>query len=123
MMLDIFLTEGAKQDIADLWFNGVEQFGQKVADDYDLLILQAITDLAEDPKRHGTRPVDQYADGLFAYPLEFSNKRKKIRKPSHAVFYFTVQDDTLVIAAVTRPGRERFLSQLDIDQMRRESKQ
>ena len=101
---------------------GLTHFGERIAVAYSHLIETAINDLADDPKRIGTRPVGHHPHGIFAYPLEFSKKRAgaRIRKPAHSVFFFTVEDEILVIASLSRPSRENYIQALDIPTMRDE---
>ena len=122
-MLHIEFTQDARQHIKELYNRGKADFGDQIAIDYDTLIKQSIKDLAANPDRIGTRVVrkgpNKKTPDLRAYPLSFSNKAagKKIKNPAHSVFYFTVRNDTLIISAVTRPVRHRYIGKLDVKEM------
>ena len=122
-MIELILTQEAEDNIEDIWKHGVKKWGLQTAIDYDQLISRAVEELAIDPDRPGTRIVRKHADknmpSLHAYPLEFANKRsgKKIGKPAHSVFYFTINDNRLVISSITRPERQRYINGLDVKKM------
>lgn len=114
MAWTLYISNQASSDIDDIWAYGFEHFGRQVADDYDVLIQQALADLMEDPRRAGTAPMQGSEDGMHAYPLRHSKQRArgKIRTPRHSVIYFILDADVVAVASISRDIRERHLSSL-----------
>ena len=109
-MYKLQLSPQAEISIEEIYFRGYVEFGQRVADDYDKLIRQSITDLCGDPKRPGSKPVAGKNDGLRQYPLIYSRKRADvdIKNPKHDVLYYVLDERGLiVIADILRGGREK----------------
>ncbi|MEO0984863.1 MAG: type II toxin-antitoxin system RelE/ParE family toxin [Cyanobacteria bacterium J06639_14] len=109
-MWSCFLSGTAQLDIKDIYVHGYLQFGERIAEDYDELINQALADICEDPHRIGAKPVPGKDDGLHQYPLSLSKKRTqgKIKKPKHVVLYYIfARERAIVIARVLREGREQ----------------
>lgn len=108
MAWKLHITGPARTEIQEIWQYGYKHFGARIADDYDNLIKQALSDLAENPFRIGSKRLPDRDDELYSYPLEFSKNRAEghIKNPSHAVFYFTVENNTVVIASIATPYME-----------------
>ena len=49
----LYISNKASRDIDDIWEHGYDTFGLQIADDYDTLIKQALSDIQENPHRSG----------------------------------------------------------------------
>ncbi len=109
-MYTYWLSPQAEASIEEIYYRGYVEFGQRIADEYDQLIRQAINDICEDPERPGSRSVPGKEDGLRQYFIVHSKKRAhvNIKKPRHDVLYYFLEDrNTVIIADVLRGGREK----------------
>ncbi|MEM8665870.1 MAG: hypothetical protein AAGG48_00030 [Planctomycetota bacterium] len=119
MAWKLFLSNQASLEIDGIWSFGLEHFGRQIADDYDDLIQQALRDLLEDPQRLGCRRVSGFSEELYTFHLRFSNDRAggKIKNPSHAVFFYLFDEQTIAVASISREVREFHLNQLERDKL------
>ncbi len=110
----LYISHQAQQDINDIWHRGLEAFGLKVDDDYELLIQQALRDLMENPHRTGYKTVSSHKENILAYPIVHSKPRAEghIKHPRHAVYYYLIGENTVAVASISRQQRERHISQL-----------
>lgn len=115
MTWKIVISAPAKADIQEIWWRGFERYNQQIADDYDRLIKQSLLDLSQDPYRVGSRKVENRNDGLYKYRIEFSkvNIEAQIKKPAHAIFYFTIKENIVAIARIMRDVRELEISKIN----------
>ena len=94
--------------------DGLEHFGLRVADDYELLIEQALRDLMENPHRNGTKPVSSHQEDIYSYPIIHSKSRAEgdIKHPRHAVYFYLIEKHIVAIASIARQGREAHINTL-----------
>lgn len=114
MSWTLYISHQARQDIDDIWHNGLNEFGIRVADDYELLIQQSLQDLMEDPRRTGTKPVRGHKEDILSYPIIHSKPRAKghIKHPRHAVYYYLIGKHIVAIASISRQEREQHIGNL-----------
>jgi plasmid stabilization system protein ParE len=114
------LSPQASISIEEIYFRGFIEFGQRVADEYDKLIWQAINDICEKPERPGSRLVPGKEDGLRQYPIFLSRRRAKvdIKNPKHDVLYYVLDERNLIVVAdVLRGGREKARDEIERDEV------
>jgi len=120
----LVLSPQAGTSIEEIYVRGCLEFGQRVADDYDMLIRQAIGDLCENPKQIGSKPVAGKKDGLRQYPLVYSRKKAgvDIKNPRHDVLYYILEDrGSIVIADILRGGRDKAREEIERDEIIRQT--
>lgn len=114
------LSPQAGISIEEIYFRGYVEFGQRVADEYDKLIWQAINDICEEPTRPESRPVPGKEDGLRQYSIIHSRKNAgvNIKHPKHDVLYYVLdKKKMIVIADVLRCGREKAREAIERDEI------
>jgi plasmid stabilization system protein ParE len=124
MAWKLYISDQASREIDEIWEYGYDKFGKQVADDYEALIYQALSDLQKDPYQEGTKLVRGVAEKIYSYHLHYSNKSagKNIKSPRHAIFYFTIDEQVIAIASISREIRERHITSLRRDTVVRELK-
>ena len=95
----------AVQDIEAIlaWTHG--RFGEQVRLRYEDLIVQAILDVADDPRRSGSVERPELARGAYTYHLRHSRDHVsrsigRIRKPRHFLLFRMTSDSHLEIGRV-----------------------
>ena len=122
MVWKLYISDNARHEIQDIWYRGLSDFGLQIADDYELLIQQALLDLLENPLRQGAAPYKSSKDSLHEYRLTHSNARASgnIKHPSHAIYYYLIEDHIVAIAGICRQEREQHISSLSREEILRE---
>ncbi len=115
MTWNVKLASNAQNEIDEIFYTGLRNWGTKIAQDYDQLINQALKDLGENPYRIGTQKVSGRFDELYVYDLVYSKKNIEvnIKKPAHSVFYFIVENNAVLVASISRRKREKYISKID----------
>lgn len=99
------LSPAAERDIEAILAWTQRHFGEQVRLRYEELILQAMLDVADDPRRAGSSERPDLSKGAFTYHLRHSrdhvNKSVgRIRRPRHFVLYRIAVDGRLEIGRV-----------------------
>lgn len=100
-MRTVKIAVTARQDIAKTLRISESEFGVSARACYKSLIDQAISDLAEDVARPGTRRIDDIREGYFIYHLKMSRGNvvgEAVGRPRHFLLYRLGNVDTLIIA-------------------------
>lgn len=110
-MLKSYLTRNARAEILEIRSRGEDEYGERFAIEYDLLIKQAIKDIQKEPYSPVVRKINK---DLHVYPIQFSKKNidVNVKNPAHSVLYFTYNKDTLIVASVCRESRQKHISGL-----------
>lgn len=119
-MHTLWLSPQAEASIEEIYIRGYIDFGQRVADEYDKLIRQAINDICENPLRPGSRSVPGKEDGLRQYSIVHSKKRAgaNIKHPKHDILYYILySQNMIVIADILRGNREQARKMIDRDEI------
>jgi len=117
MLKKVLVTGPAQADIDEIWWRGFEQYNRQFADEYERLIKRAIQDLFENPHREGSRTVKDRVDGLRKYRIEHSRKSagNPIKKPAHAIFYYVIKEETVLVSRILREMRELQIARIDLE--------
>ena len=97
-MLRVLFTDSATRQADEIWVWGGEQFGEAVRDRYDLLLAQAVIDLAEAPRRHGVEIIDGRIHYHIRHSLPSILKADRVRSARHLVIARVVGDALWVLA-------------------------
>ena len=104
-MVRFRLSASAVQDIEAIlaWTHG--RFGERVRLRYEELLVQAILDVADDPRRPGSVERPELSRGAYTYHLRHSRDRVsrsigRIRKPRHFLLFRVSSDGCLEIGRV-----------------------
>jgi toxin ParE1/3/4 len=105
------LSRFAERDIEILLEWSQERFGEKARIHYEALLARAITDVAADPERAGSRERPELAPGARTYHLRHSRdtvpKRVgRVKRPRHFLLYRVVQDGQIEIGRVLHDGMD-----------------
>jgi toxin ParE1/3/4 len=103
--LKITIADAARQDIEDILLWSYESFGELACQRYELLIVQAISDLSNDPETPGSRPRPELGLEVRTYHISLSKERVRsavgrVRRPRHFLVYRFRPDSHLEIARV-----------------------
>jgi toxin ParE1/3/4 len=94
----ILFTDAATEQADEIAAYTEERFGEAARDRYDLLLAQAVIDLAEDPERRGA----QVVEGRIHYHIRHSRNRvpkaDRVAEPRHLVIVRVVGDALWVLA-------------------------
>ena len=117
MVWKLYISEQAGREIDEIWEYGFDKFGLQIADDYDALIQQALVDIKEDPYCIGVKKIRGFREEMYSYHLMHCNKHAEgnIKSPSHAVFYFITNEQTIAVVSISREIRERHIASLSRD--------
>ncbi len=101
-MRKVVLAPGADADVAEILDWSLEMFGEDALARYEMLISQALDDLADDPERAGVLRVSQVSPTARIYHLRHSrgrvsDPRQRVGKPRHFVAYRIVNDSTVEV--------------------------
>lgn len=99
------LSAPALQDLIEILAYTEERFGPAARARYEALMLTALTDLATDPERIGSRARPELGEGVRVYHLRHSRTRTRARtgtvqSPRHVVVYRNVTADIVGIGRI-----------------------
>lgn len=110
-MARYWISPQAERDIEAIlqWTHDV--FGEKALVRYEILLLRAIEDIAEDPERPGSHRRAEIAPGARTYHLRFSRERvgkrsRKVANPRHFLLYRVASDGSVEIGRVLHDGMD-----------------
>jgi plasmid stabilization system protein ParE len=76
--LQVHVTGPARRDIAAIVKPSLQEFGEAASLRYEALILQALSDIGDDPERPGsTKRPEIMIEGALTYHLEFARGKAK----------------------------------------------
>ena len=88
----------------------VQEFGERAALRYDILIKQALKDIGVDPERPGSKERPEImVRGARTYHLEFSRNRvsgSRVKAPRHFLLYRRRDDGVIEVARILHDGRD-----------------
>lgn len=101
--MKIRYSKAAEFDIISIYSLTVAEFGVDARERYELLLTSAALELADNPKRIGSRAWDDFADGIRSWHSKLSRNtappRYRVKNPRHIIVY-RIDGDTLVIGRV-----------------------
>lgn len=102
------LTPQAKADLLDILKYSKKMHGDVTARAYDALIKNAFRHLQEEPYRAGSKDRKEIAEGIRSYRIELAKiaASPKIKKPRHLIFYFTPDQDRLVVSRILHDAQD-----------------
>lgn len=104
-MLQYRLSPLAERDLEAILAWSHEHFGEQGRLRYEALIVRAILDVADDPRRPGCRSRPELASGVLTYHLFHSRDhvpraQGRVRKPRHLLVVRVAADGALEIGRV-----------------------
>lgn len=100
----------AFHDIGDIWIWTVGRFGHTAALRYEMLIDQAIADLADDPARPAAKKRPNLLPGVWFYHLAFSRAHvsgdQAVKSPRHFVMFRHLQPGVIEILRILHDSRD-----------------
>lgn len=87
---EVRLARAASRDITAILKWSLREFGEAAALRYASLIEQALSDIADDPERPGSKERPEVREGCRTYHLEFSRSRvagSRVKEPRHFLVY------------------------------------
>lgn len=107
--LQVHVTGPAKRDIAAIVRWSFREFGEAAALRYEVLILQALCDIGEEPERQGSKERPEIMiEGARVYHLSFSRSRVSrsgVKEPRHFVLYRR-RGDVIDVARILHDARD-----------------
>lgn len=97
-MLRVLFTDSATRQVGEIGEWGEVRFGEAVRDRYDLLLAQAVIDLAERPRRRGVEVIDGRVDYHIRHSLPSILKADRVGSARHLVIARVVGDALWVLA-------------------------
>ncbi len=103
------LSSDALADMKEIMAYSLKTHGTKTARDYDALLKETFKQLSIDPFRPGSKDRSDVADNVRSFHINLVKETVKspIKNPRHIVFYFTIENDRLVISRVLHDARDR----------------
>ena len=110
-MFSIRLSPLAESDIEGILDWTDKRFGESIRIRYEALLVQAMLDLTEDPKRVGVELRREIGKGIHSYHLRFSRDHVeksigRIRKPRHFVLFRQKSDGVLEVGRILHDSME-----------------
>jgi len=104
-MRPIFVSPAAEQDIESILRWTHEHFGEPARLRYEALLVQAISDVAENPERPGSCARAELAAAARTYHLYYSRTRVarvmgRANRPRHLLLYRTHGDGSIELGRV-----------------------
>jgi toxin ParE1/3/4 len=104
----------ALDDINAIWVWSSKRFGVTAAQRYELLIEQAVSDLANSPYRTGSQPFAVLGESLRVYHLQQSRRRvarakDRVKRPRHVIYYRILDDSMIEIVRILHDQMNPFL--------------
>jgi toxin ParE1/3/4 len=84
------LTHPAEHDLRDILAWSETEFGADAADRYEALLVQALIDIGENPRRAGAKLRQELPADIYTYHLAFSRDHvpaMRVRSPRHFLVY------------------------------------
>lgn len=107
---ELRLTVPARRDIAAILKKSLQAFGKAASVRYEMLIQQALTDIAVDPFRPGsTERPEIMIEGARTYHLEFSRTNvigRRVKEPRHILLYRHLGDSVIEVARLLHDSRD-----------------
>ena len=97
-MLRVLFTDSASRQADEIGAWGEKRFGEAVRNRYDLLLAQAVIDLAETPGRRGTEIIDGRIHYHIRHSLSSIPKADRVGLTRHLVIARVVGDALWVLA-------------------------
>jgi plasmid stabilization system protein ParE len=97
-VLRVLFTDSATRQADEICAWGEERFGEAVHDRYDLLLAQAVIDLAEAPRRRGVEVIDGRIHYHIRHSLPSILKADRVGSARHLVIAGVVGDALWVLA-------------------------
>jgi toxin ParE1/3/4 len=108
--MQLRVTGPARQDIARILKQSLQDFGEAAAERYATLLSQALADIAADPDRPGSRARPEIMiSGARTYHLEFSRTRvsgDRVKEPRHFILYRQREIDVVEVGRILHDARE-----------------
>lgn len=118
---NVELTKSAKEDLKAILKYSFRMHGEKTALDYNKLINDTFDLLEIDPFRPGSKDQSDIADNVRSFHINLAKQSVKspIKNPRHILFYFTHENDKLVISRILHDARDhaRFMEDMRRDVM------
>lgn len=104
-MSRVILSRAAEGDISSILAWTHERFGERARVRYEALLVQAIVDVADDPRRTGSATREEIAHNARTYHLFHSRNHVdksigRVRRPRHFLIYRLTSDDRIEIGRV-----------------------
>ena len=98
------LSPAATIDRDAIWLYTARRYNSEQADAYDLLVVQALKDIAEDPERPTCRLHPEFGPDVRSYHIALSKKRSgtRIGKPRHVVFYTLEYEEVVFVMRIIK---------------------
>jgi toxin ParE1/3/4 len=99
------ISPAAERDIQSILAWTQERFGSQARLRYEALLIRAILDVVEDPKRPGSQNRPEIASAARTYHLGYSRDRvtptaNRVRRPRHFLLYRTSSDGRIEIGRI-----------------------
>ena len=108
-LYELRLARAASRDITAILKWSLTEFGEAAALRYADLIEQALTDIAADPKRPGSKQRSEIGKGCHTYHLEFSRSRVaggRVKEPRHFLIYRLRDRNAIEIIRILHDSRD-----------------
>jgi len=107
---EVRIAAPAFHDISDIWIWTVERFGHAAALRYEMLIDQAIADLAANPARPAAKERPDLMPGIWVYHLASSRTHvpedQVVKSPRHFVMFRHLQPGVIEILRILHDSRD-----------------
>lgn len=105
------LSASAEADIVSLLAWTEDHFGEIIRRRYEILLVTALRDVADEPERVGSAARPELGPGVRSYHLRHSRERGRmseggIRKPRHVLLYRVIGPELLGIGRVLHDAME-----------------
>lgn len=106
----LVVSLAAQQDIVEILRWSVNNFGERAAERYKVLLKQAFRDITSDPECPGSQDMPELAKGIRSYHLCHSRDRSRtsrgiVREPRHFVIY-RCRQNVIDIVRILHDARE-----------------
>lgn len=107
------LTKQAQVDLATVFKQSREQFGDDAQRRYERLLNAAMRELAANPRPPGVRAASSAAEGAWLYHSRHASRRipaaERVGRPRHIIVYRVAGDEVRILRvlhdAMDLPGR------------------
>ena len=109
-LLEVRLTRTAQRDVKGILNWSRREFGEAAVERYKALIKQAVWDIANDPKRPGSKERPELMiEGARTYHLEFSRGKVRgpsVKSPRHFLLYRHLDERVIEVGRVLHDSRD-----------------